>query len=207
MLKSLYVEGGTPFHRMSVRAKLLLLMAAGVVLFFIASPLVLLPVFLLCAVAYFSLDLPLRDALARVAWIFFAILILALATFYFDGARQAAALTLRIGAVVFLAAAITATTAISAFMDEITVLLQPLERAGIVRAADVGLALALVIRFVPEILDRYENIREAHRARGLPMRPLTLFAPLIILTLKDADTIAMAIDARGFRRQESSSSL
>jgi biotin transport system permease protein len=33
------------------------------------------------------------------------------------------------------------------------------------------------------------------------VRPLTLFVPLIILTLKDADTIAMAIDARGFRRQ------
>jgi biotin transport system permease protein len=201
MLKSLYVEGLTPFHRMSVRAKLLLLMAAGVVLFFVTAPLVLLPVFLVCAVTYFTLGLPLREALTRVGWVFFAIFILALATLYFDGARQAAAMALRIGAVVFLAAAITATTAISAFMDEITLLLQPLEKAGIVRAADVGLALALVIRFVPEILERYGHIREAHRARGLPMRPLTLFAPLIILTLKDADTIAMAIDARGFRRQ------
>jgi len=86
-------------------------------------------------------------------------------------------------------------------MDEITVMLQPLERLGLMRAADVSLALGLVLRFVPEILDRYENIREAHRARGLPIQPLTLFVPLIILTLKDADTIAMAIDARGFRRQ------
>ncbi|MDQ0319416.1 biotin transport system permease protein [Pararhizobium capsulatum DSM 1112] len=201
MLKSLYVEGRTPLHAMSVRTKLVMLMAASIVLFFVTSPLALLPVFILCAATYFTLGLPLREAFGRVGWVLFAILILALATLYFDGARQAAAMALRIGAVVFLASAITATTAISAFMDEITILLQPFERAGILRAADVGLALALVIRFVPEILDRYANIREAHRARGLPMRPLTLFAPLIIQTLKDADTIAMAIDARGFRRQ------
>jgi biotin transport system permease protein len=55
-------------------------------------------------------------------------------------------------------------------------------------------------RFVPEIFARYGEIAAAHKARGLPVRPLTLLVPLIILTLKDADTIAMAIDARGFRR-------
>jgi biotin transport system permease protein len=69
-----------------------------------------------------------------------------------------------------------------------------------VRAADVSLAVGLVIRFVPEILARYGEIAAAHKARGLPVRPLTLLVPLVILTLKDADTIAMAIDARGFRR-------
>jgi len=107
----------------------------------------------------------------------------------------------RLGALVLLAAAVTATTTISAFMDEITRLLRPLERFGFVRAADVSLAVGLVLRFVPEILARYGDIREAHRARGLRVRPLGVLVPLIILTLKDADTIAMAIDARGFRRQ------
>ena len=102
---------------------------------------------------------------------------------------------------VLFAAAVTATTTISAFMDEVTILLTPLERLGLVRAADVSLALGLVLRFVPDIFARYEAIREAHRARGLPVRPLTIIGPLIILTLKDADTIAAAIDARGFRRQ------
>ncbi|MCY1297908.1 Energy-coupling factor transporter transmembrane protein BioN [compost metagenome] len=104
-------------------------------------------------------------------------------------------------ALVLFAAAVTATTTISAFMDEITVLLTPFERLGWLRAADVSLALGLVLRFVPDIFARYEAIREAHRARGLPIRPLTIIGPLIILTLKDADTIAAAIDARGFRRQ------
>lgn len=201
MLKSLYVEGDTPFHRLSVRIKLTMLMVSSVALFFVSSPTILIPVFVASLCLYLTLGLPFREALGRIAWVAFAIAVLALATWYFNGLHEALAVTLRLSSVVLLAAAITATTTISAFMDEITVLMQPLERLGLVRAADVSLALGLVLRFVPEILDRYEAIREAHRARGLPIRPLTLFAPLIILTLKDADTIAMAIDARGFRRQ------
>ncbi|WP_349437598.1 energy-coupling factor transporter transmembrane protein EcfT [Pararhizobium sp. A13] len=201
MLRSLYVEGNTPFHRLSVRIKLITLMAASIALFFVSSLQILVPVFIAAACLYLTLGLPWREAFGRIGWIAFAIAVVALATWYFNGLHEALALTFRLMALVLLAATITATTTISAFMDEITVMLRPLERLGLVRAADVSLALGLVLRFVPEILDRYENIREAHRARGLPIRPLTLFVPLIILTLKDADTIAMAIDARGFRRQ------
>ncbi|WP_275789350.1 energy-coupling factor transporter transmembrane component T family protein [Pararhizobium gei] len=201
MLKSLYVEGDTLLHRLSVRVKLTTLMLASILLFFVTSPVILSVVLLVSLGLYLSLGLSRRDAISRVGWIAATIVILALATWYFDGAALALALAFRLMALVLLAAAITATTPIGAFMDEITVLLQPLERFGLVRAADVALALGLVLRFVPEILDRYENIREAHRARGLPIKPLTLFVPLIILTLKDADMIAMAIDARGFRRQ------
>ena len=201
MLKSLYVEGVTPFHRVPLRAKLILLMTASVVLFFVSSPAILGPVFLACLLLYLTLGLSWRDAFGRIGWIGFAVLVLALATWFFNGLDEAIALTLRIMALVLLAAAITATATIGAFMDEITAMLKPLERRGLLNAADVGLALGLVLRFVPEIAARYDNIREAHRARGLPVRPLTLFVPLIILTLKDADTIAMAIDARGFRRQ------
>ena len=51
----------------------------------------------------------------------------------------------------------------------------------------------------PEVLGRYQAIRDAHDARGLKVRPMTLAVPLIILTLKNADDIAAAIDARGIR--------
>jgi biotin transport system permease protein len=88
-------------------------------------------------------------------------------------------------------------------MDEITSLARPLEKTGLVRADDIGLAVGLVIRFVPEILGRYTAIREAHISRGLKVRPATILVPLIILTLKDADNIAAAIDARGIRRHSS----
>jgi len=201
MLTSLYVEGRSWFHRVPVRAKLIALLALSIALFATNSVLLLLPAFLVCGGLYFSLGLTLRQALARVGFIFLTILALAAVNLFLVPLPQVVALVLRLMALVFFAAAVTATTTIGAFMDEVTFLLRPCERLGLLRAADVSLALGLVLRFVPDIFAHYQAISEAHRARGLPIRPLTIIGPLIILTLKDADTIAAAIDARGFRRQ------
>ncbi|MBP2235411.1 biotin transport system permease protein [Sinorhizobium kostiense] len=201
MLTSLYVEGRSWFHRVPVRAKLIALLALSIALFTTNSVLLLLPAFLVCGGLYFSLGLTLRQASARIGFIFFTILVLAAVNLFLVPLPQVVALVLRLMALVFFAAAVTATTTIGAFMDEVTFLLSPCERLGLLRAADVSLALGLVLRFVPDIFAHYQAISEAHRARGLPIRPLTIIGPLIILTLKDADTIAAAIDARGFRRQ------
>ena len=201
MLTSLYVEGGSWFHRVPVRAKLVALAVLSIALFVTDSAFLLLPAFLLSGWLYLSLGLKPREALSRVGFVFFTILILAAVNLFLVPVPQVAALVLRLMALVLFAAAVTATTTIGAFMDEVTILLKPLERLGLLRAADVGLALGLVLRFVPDIFARYQALAEAHRARGLPVRPLTIIGPLIILTLKDADTIAAAIDARGFRRQ------
>ena len=62
-------------------------------------------------------------------------------------------------------------------------------------------SLGLVLRFVPEISGRYEALKEAHAARGIPVKLSRMLGPLIISTLKDADRIAEAIDARGIRGQ------
>jgi biotin transport system permease protein len=96
---------------------------------------------------------------------------------------------------------VTATTTIADFIAAITALLLPLERLGLMKASDGGLAFGLVLRFVPEIANRYEMLKEAHAARGLVLRPHRIIGPLIISTLKEADAIAQAIDARGIRGQ------
>lgn len=200
MLNGLNVEGSTPLHRMPVRMKLAILLVLGVALYFVSSFFVLVPAFVLAAGTYFTTGLPVRHGFNRLKPILFTLLILLIATAYLASMREATEAFFRLMAIVLFAGAVTATTATGDFIDEITRLLEPLDRLGLVRAADVGLAFGLVLRFVPDIFNRYQAIREAHRARGLKVRPLTILAPLIILTLKDADTIAMAIDARGFRR-------
>jgi biotin transport system permease protein len=86
-------------------------------------------------------------------------------------------------------------------MAAVTDLARPLERLGLMKAADLGLALGLVLRFVPEIAQRHEALKEAHAARGIPFKLSRMLGPLIISTLKDADRIAEAIDARGIRGQ------
>lgn len=201
MLTSLHIEGDSLLHRLSARTKLVALVALSVVLFLSGSLVFQAIAFVLAAGLYLSVGLPLKEAIGRVGFVFLTIFFLAAVNLFLLPVGAVATLTLRLMALVLFAAAVTATTTISAFMDEITVVLMPLERMGWLKAADVSLALGLVLRFVPDIFARYEAIREAHRARGLPVRPLTIIGPLIILTLKDADTIAAAIDARGFRRQ------
>lgn len=201
MLTGLDIAGDTPLHRASARLKLILLFLTAVALFLVDSPWVLAVAAIIAAGLYASTGIALFEAFRRVRFVLFTVLLVAVANYVFHNLAEALAVLFRLGALVLLAAAVTATTTISAFMDEITRLLRPLERFGFVRAADVSLAVGLVLRFVPEILARYGDIREAHRARGLRVRPLGVLVPLIILTLKDADTIAMAIDARGFRRQ------
>ncbi|OJU83468.1 MAG: transporter, partial [Shinella sp. 65-6] len=168
--------------------------------FLVSDLRVLVPALALSTGLLLSTGVGVREAFRRTRFVLFTVLILAAANYYLHSPHEALVVFCRLAALVLLAAAVTATTGISAFMDEVTRLLMPLERRGLVQAADVSLAVGLVIRFVPEILARYRDIADAHRARGLPVRPLTTLVPLIILTLKDADTIAMAIDARGFRR-------
>ncbi len=200
MLTSLYIEGHTLFHRLSVRVKLACLLVLSLLLFAVSSLWLLVPAFALSTGLYATTGLSLREGFSRVGFVFFTILFLGVVNLFLLPPLEVLVVVIRLMTLVLFAATVTATTTIDAFMDEITVLLMPLERIGLVRAADVSLALGLVLRFVPEIFARYQAIREAHRARGLPLRPLTIIGPLIILTLKDADMIAMAIDARGFRR-------
>jgi len=200
-VKSLYVETDTILHRLSPRTKLVALAAISVALFFTRSYVLLAAAAAAGAFSYLLVGLPIREALRRLLPVFATIAAVAVFNFAFNSAEEAIVMLLRLTTLMLFAATVTATVTVASFIDEITALARPLERLGVVRAADIGLAAGLVIRFVPEILDRYAAIREAHAARGLKVGFLTVLAPLIILTLRDADNIAAAIDARGFRRQ------
>ncbi|MBB4193679.1 biotin transport system permease protein [Rhizobium aethiopicum] len=202
-MQSLYVEGNSRMHRLSPRAKLLSLTAFAMLLFISHNLLLLSGAVLAAAVLYGTVGLPLDEALRRLRPIFLTIAVVALFNLIFNPWQTALVPVLRLTALMLLAASVTATTTITEFIDEVTALARPLERTGRVQADDIGLALGLVLRFVPEIVNRYQAIREAHKARGLKVRPTSLLAPLIILTLKDADNVAAAIDARRIRRHGS----
>ena len=202
-MQSLYVEGNSAMHRLSPRVKLLSLAIFSIVLFISKDITLLSAAVLLAAIVCRTVGMPVVEALRRLRPIFLTIVIVALFNLIFNPWHDALVTLLRLTALMLLAAAVTATTTIAQFIDEVTALARPLERTGWVQADDIGLAIGLVLRFVPEILGRYQAIREAHEARGLKVRPTTLLAPLIILTLRDADNVAAAIDARGIRRHGS----
>ncbi|MEO9338480.1 energy-coupling factor transporter transmembrane protein EcfT [Mesorhizobium sp. SB112] len=199
MLNSLYVEGRGPLHRLSAGAKLAFLALAGLGLFFIHSPLVLAAAFALAAAVYFTVGLAAGAMLRRIRPTLYSLLFLMLLNLFFLPWEEVVVLALRILTLVFAAAAITATTPLGDMMNVVNRLLSPLERLGLVRPGDAGLMVGLCLRFVPEILSRYHALVEAHKARGMKVRPLKLLGPLVILTLKQADDVAAAIDARGLR--------
>ncbi len=199
MLTSLHVEGTSLLHRIPVKPKLLGLTAFGLVLYFIDQPIMLGAALVLTALLYLSTGIGVSEGLRRLRPVLFTIAFLAAVNLLLLTPLEALVTTLRLVAILFVAAAVTASTTIAAFMAAITDLARPLERLGLLKAADLGLALGLVLRFVPEIAARYEALKEAHAARGIPIKLSRMLGPLIISTLKDADRIAEAIDARGIR--------
>jgi biotin transport system permease protein len=199
MLTSLYVEGDTFLHRQRPGAKLAAILVFGLALYFTERMAVQAAAMVVAGAIYFALPMTFREAVGRLKPVLFTIAFLALVNAWLLSPEAALVSTLRLLAVVFLAAAVTATTRIADFMETITWALKPAERLGIVRAADVGLALGLVLRFLPDIFGHYEALKQAHAARGIAFRPIRAIGPLIILTLRDADAIADAIDARGIR--------
>ncbi|ABC22133.1 cobalt transport protein [Rhodospirillum rubrum F11] len=102
---------------------------------------------------------------------------------------------LRIATLVLLAALVTLTTRTDAMIETIERGLAPFARFG-VDPAKVGLAFSLALRFIPVIGSQSAEIRDAQRARGLGRNPLALALPLIVRTLKMANDVADAIDAR-----------
>ncbi|MFN3364500.1 MAG: energy-coupling factor transporter transmembrane component T family protein [Allorhizobium sp.] len=199
MLTSLHVEGQSLLHRIPVKPKLIGLMAFGLALYWVDHPLVLTVALIATGSLYLSTGVGLSEGFRRLKPVLFTIAFLALVNLLLLSPHEALVITLRLVAILLLAAAVTASTTIADFMAAVTDLARPLEQLGLMKAADLGLALGLVLRFVPEIAVRYDALKEAHAARGIPVKLSRMLGPLIISTLKDADRIAEAIDARGIR--------
>ncbi|MDS7596348.1 energy-coupling factor transporter transmembrane protein EcfT [Agrobacterium tumefaciens] len=200
-MKSLHVEGTGWLHRLSPRVKLFALAAFSIALFLTRDLLLLYGAVVFAAFVLQQTRLSFRDIFLRLRPVMLTILLVAAFSYALISAADATIALLRLTALAFLATAITITVSISQFMDEITLAARPLEKLGLAKAADIGLAVGLVVRFVPEIVNRYHAVSDAHRARGIPVKAATIIVPVIIMTLKDADAIADAIDARGFRGQ------
>ncbi len=186
-------------HRIPPAIKLITLFGLSVVLFILNSPANLGVVTALVVAG--SL---ISSRTAVVQWLRSWPLLLTIGvvvawTAYADEVQTASIVLMRLGSLTLFATVITATTSIGQFIDTLTKAARPFETMGICNARDIGLAIGLVIRFVPEVHARYRSVTQAHRARGLKMRLSTVIVPMVIGTLQSADEIANAIDARCIR--------
>ena len=192
-------QGTSPIHKASPETKLIALFCLSILVFVINAPIILGSVSGMVLVATLLLC---REAFIQwlKAWpLLLTIGVVVLWTMFARGGDDAIIVFLRLGTLSLFATVVTVTTSIGQFIDTITKAAQPLEKIGLANARDIGLAIGLVIRFVPDVQHRYRAVVEAHRARGLELRIRTIIVPMVIGTLQSAEDIASAIDARSIR--------
>jgi len=199
MTIGLYHPGTSPLHRASAGAKVAALLVVSLALFVVPSiGLALMSVPVAFAI-YLSTGAPFRRLMAQLRGP--AILLCLVFVFHllFGTIEDGVLAVARFATLILLASAVTLSTPISEMAELVEWLLRPLKPFG-VNPEKVGLAIALAIRFVPLISEEFRHIREAQAARGLAANPLALIVPLVIRTLKSADELADAIEARGYER-------
>lgn len=197
MIAGLYIDGQSPLHRAAAGAKILAMVALGTGVFLIPDwPVV---GFVLATVL---LLYPLSNFGPRILWgqikpILWLLVIFFAVQLWLNDWQAGMLVVTRIAAIVMFAALVTLTTKTSDLLASLERAMQPLRPIG-VNPEKVSLAISMVLRFIPVIAQVAGEIRDAQRARGLDRSILAMVVPLIIRTLKMADDVADAIDARSF---------
>jgi len=94
------------------------------------------------------------------------------------------------------AAVVTATTPTDRLLDALARAARPLRRVGVPPDL-VALAVALVLRTVPEIARTVHEVRDAARARGVERDPRVWLTPAVLRVVGRARDLGEALAARG----------
>jgi biotin transport system permease protein len=132
--------------------------------------------------------------LLRPLWPF--VLIITLWHLWTQDPTGGATVLLRLTTAVAAANFVTMTTRLSDMMAVLTTLARPLSALGL-NPRTLALAVALVIRFVPVMLTRTEQIAAAFRARSARRPGWRVLVPALLAALDDAAQVAEALRARG----------
>ncbi len=184
-------------HRLPAGLKLGLLALATTGLFALTSPLPLAVVAAATGALYLSGGASFATTglrLLRPLWPF--VLIVGLWHLWTSEPAQGMAILLRMLTAVALANFVTMTTRLSDMIGVFQWLARPLQAFGL-SPRRLAIAMALVIRFIPVMLDRLGQITQSWAARS-PRRPRwRVLVPTTLAALDDADRAAEALRARG----------
>lgn len=178
--------------------KLAVLLAMATAFVLVKNPWVLLAAAVVMAAVWLSVAGPIDwRAWRKAVWMGMTIAVIVAYVAAFAGVEQAMVVLFRLMALLLAALAVVASTPVSAMMAVVEKLLAPLGRRGWVDPQKVALAFGLSLRMVPVLIEQWQEIREAQAARGIKAAPYALLVPMLARTLRRADEIAEAIDARG----------
>lgn len=184
-------------HGWRAGVKLALLCVATVVLFRLDG-LVCQAVALLGALALYALPgrVFLSNGLRRL-WVLWPFVVVILVYHVVTGdTAGGAAIVARMISAVALANLVTMTTRLADMMAVVDWLMTPLRALGI-NTRPVGVAMALVIRFTPELARKGQMLSLAWQARAGRKPGWRLIPAFTVLALDEADHVAEALRARG----------
>lgn len=192
-----YVHRDSPIHSISAGLKVLALVLGGTAIFLVQSLEIILVLLVLVMALYWVAHIPTRTMLAQIRpamWIFITIFLFQIVT---TDVIFGALVVARFIVLLLLASLVTLTTPTSKMIDAIERSIGWLRLTG-VNPGKVSLALSLFLRFIPVVASVTSEVREAQKARGLERSVIAVAMPVIIRTLKMADDVSNAIDARGY---------
>jgi biotin transport system permease protein len=184
-------------HRLPAGMKLGLMALATTVLFALTAPLPLVVAFAGVAGLYLTGGGRFARAGLRLIWPLWPFLVIVgLWHFWTRDPAGGSTILLRMVSAVALANFVTMTTRLSDMIAVFQWLARPLAVFGL-SPRRLALAVALVIRFIPVMLDRLSQITQSWSARS-PRRPRwRVLVPATLAALDDADRAAEALRARG----------
>lgn len=184
-------------HRLPAGAKLGALALSTTGLFLLTSPLPLSLAVLACGGLYLTGGRAFAMTglrLLRPLWPF--VVVVALWHLWTLDLTGGAAILLRMVTAVALANFVTMTTRLSDMIAVFQGLARPLTPLGL-SPRRLALAMALVIRFIPVMLDRLGQITQSWSARSPRPPRWRVLVPATLAALDDADRAAEALRARG----------
>ncbi|WP_339094936.1 energy-coupling factor transporter transmembrane protein EcfT [Deinococcus sp. VB343] len=197
MTLGLYVPRESPLHRLRPAPKLVAVLVAGVVVFWVRDWRVLLALLALTLSLYGLARLGWRASWVQLRPSLGVLLFLFVVQSLLADVESGAVTVLRFGVLLLLSSLVTLTTRVSDLLAALERAMQPLARVG-VNPAKVSLAVSLTLRFIPVVVQTVNDVRDAQRARGSEKNMVALTVPVIVRTLKMADDVADAIEARSW---------
>ena len=192
----LYHPGTSPLHRARPGTKLAGLMMLSVLVVALRGVPATLALTAVALVLVAVGRVPLRATARGAAPVLVtAALVLAYQT-WARGWQVGLEIALDLVTIVLAASVLTATTRADHMLDTLSRAARPLRHVGL-PPETFALAVSLMLRAIPALLETFGEVRDAARARGLERDPRALLAPAAVRTVARARATGDALAARG----------
>ena len=225
MILGRYIPGNSIVHRLDPRSKLVAMILLIMIVFWANNPITNLILFVATGIFVALSEVPLSFFIKGLRSMFFLIAFTTLFQLFFIsgghvlfemgfikitsyGIEQAGIIFCRFVLIIFFSTLLTLTTMPLSLATAVESLLGPLKRFK-VPVHEIGLMLSMSLRFVPTLMDDTIRIMNAQKARGVDFGEgnviqkvkamIPILIPLFATSLKRADSLATAMEARGYQ--------